>query len=107
MRIVALAFMAGLSVAAASAVALAQPDASLTPRNGADLWRASCGYCHGGPMNAPELRGRRLPTAVIRQFVRHGAPGMPPFHPSALSEQELEVLAQWIAAEPAPEASPQ
>lgn len=67
------------------------------------LWQSTCGYCHGGPMNAPELRGMQLPEEAIIYYVRNGAPGMPPFHDSAISDQDLVALARWIAKQPAPE----
>lgn len=66
------------------------------------VWAATCGYCHGRPGLAPELRGRGLPEPVIIAFVRNGAPGMPPFHESELSDAEVDALAQWIRQAPAP-----
>lgn len=102
MKRVVFPLAAAVIIPATAGIAFAQGDGLTVQPDGAELWRASCGYCHGGPMNAPELRGRNLPVAVTRQFVRNGAPGMPPFHPSALRDDELEALAQWIAAAPAP-----
>lgn len=53
-------------------------------------------------MRAPELRGRKLPEAMIVSFARNGAAGMPPFHPSAISDGDLRNLARWISRQPAP-----
>ncbi len=60
------------------------------------IWRASCGYCHG-TAQAPEIRGLNLPPAAVRMFVRRGANAMPPFHPSEISDAELDALALWLA----------
>ena len=59
------------------------------------IWEASCAYCHG-TTHAPELRGRRVPAEMVRRFIRRGAPGMPAFHFSEISDLELKVLAEWI-----------
>lgn len=75
-------------------------EAGQTPEK---IWSSSCGYCHGGPMNAPVLHGRQLPEDVVIFFVRRGANGMPPFHESAISDAELQALARWIRESPAPE----
>jgi mono/diheme cytochrome c family protein len=70
------------------------------------IWRSSCGYCHGGAAGAPELRGLGLPPSVIEQFARQGAPGMPPFHESEISDADLKRLAEWISAQPKPRRQP-
>lgn len=66
------------------------------------IWRSSCGYCHGGASGAPELRGAGLPPEAIAQFVRQGAPGMPVFHASEISDGELKQLTEWISAQRKP-----
>lgn len=65
------------------------------------LWDASCGFCHGASV-APELRGARLQPVVIKAFVRNGAPGMPVFQRSELSDADLEMFATWLAASEVP-----
>jgi mono/diheme cytochrome c family protein len=75
------------------------PEQHETPEH---IWASSCGYCHGGPMNAPQLHGRQLPEAVIIAVVRNGANGMPPFHASAITDDDLRALARWIHEAPAP-----
>ena len=60
------------------------------------MWESACGYCHGAGV-APELRGRGLPPSLIRKIAREGYAGMPAFHPSEFSDQDLTVLADWIA----------
>ncbi len=70
------------------------------------IWQTTCGYCHGGPMRAVDLRGLGLPEEVILRTARAGAAGMPPFHPSELSDAELRALARWIARQPVPGITP-
>lgn len=70
------------------------------------IWRSSCGYCHGGAAGAPELRGAGLPPEAIIQFARQGAPGMPPFHASEISDEDLTRLAKWISVQPKPKGRP-
>lgn len=91
--------------AAVATAALAQnaDEASGIPaRTPEQVWASSCGYCHGGPMNAPQLRGRGLPEQLVVFFVRNGANGMPPFHQSELDDETLQALARWIHESPAP-----
>ena len=52
-------------------------------------------------MKAPNLFGAGLPAAVFVEAVRNGAAGMPPFHPSALSDADLAALMTWIGRQPA------
>jgi mono/diheme cytochrome c family protein len=68
------------------------------------IWRSTCGYCHG--LGAPELRGAGLPPSLIVQFARRGAPGMPPFHESEIADADLKRLAEWISAQPKPRRRP-
>ena len=69
--------------------------------SGAQLWRDTCRYCHGGKV-APELRGAGLSAQAIASAVRQGPNAMPAFAPSIISDQELEQLAEWIRAQPKP-----
>lgn len=86
-----------------AAAAPAAPPVEHAPSSSPErTWRATCGYCHGGPMKAPELRGLNLPEETVIGTVRAGAAGMPPFHQSAIGDGELRALARWIAAQPAP-----
>ena len=66
------------------------------------IWRATCGYCHGSVPGAPELRGIDLPEEVVVTAARQGAPGMPVFHSSEISDADLQALARWIAHQPVP-----
>jgi mono/diheme cytochrome c family protein len=65
------------------------------------IWNASCAYCHG-TTHAPELLGREVSAEVVRRFIRQGAPGMPAFHSSEISDQELDALAEWIETSKTP-----
>jgi mono/diheme cytochrome c family protein len=65
------------------------------------IWRASCGYCHGTGV-ALELRGLKLPREVTIQTARRGAPGMPLFRNSEITDKELEMFASWLERTPIP-----
>lgn len=66
------------------------------------IWRATCGYCHGSVPGAPELRGIGLPEETVITAARHGAPGMPVFHASEISDADLRALARWIGRQHTP-----
>ena len=66
----------------------------------AAVWRASCSYCHDHGVG-PQLFGRALPVVAIATVTRHGARGMPAFHPSEISPAALTALAEWVNAQPA------
>lgn len=83
----------------------AQAQSSGQWRGPDQIWRSSCGYCHGAGV-APELRGRRLPPQATTMIVREGAPGMPAFHPSEIGDKELRQLARWLERSPAPAPPP-
>lgn len=93
---------ASLALFLASGQAVSESATRARPETPEHLWSTTCGYCHGGPMRAPELRGRKLPEEVLVSFARNGAPGMPPFHPSAISDSDLRALSQWISSQPTP-----
>jgi len=102
--------VSGLAVIAGIAgSAGAQPSSPSQPakKDPAHFWASTCGYCHGGPMNAPELRGLNLPTDFVVEAVRQGRPGMPPFHRSEVSDADLRSLARWISKQPAPQPGPE
>ena len=69
------------------------------------IWRAVCSYCHGANV-AAELRGRGLPVELIFTIVRQGVPGMPVFHPSEISDDELADLSIWLSSSAAPGTKP-
>jgi len=100
--------LAGLLLAACAVGVAAQDNTGEQRETPEHIWASSCGYCHGGPMNAPRLHGRQLPEAVVIALVRNGANGMPPFHASAIGGEDLRALARWIreAPDPAPAARP-
>lgn len=88
-------------VAAMPVFAKKPPQKTSAPKPEA-IWRATCGYCHGSVPGAPQLRGIGLPEEAVVTAARHGAPGMPVFHASEISDADLRALAQWIAHQPAP-----
>ncbi len=71
----------------------------------AQLWRATCGYCHDGKL-APELRGAGLSAQAIESAVRRGPKAMPSFAPSVIGAEDLERLAEWIRLQPKPAPPP-
>lgn len=62
----------------------------------ADIWRATCGYCHDGALVGPELFERDLSLEVVRDWVRRGNGAMPSFPASEIGEEELQALTEWI-----------
>lgn len=65
------------------------------PRAPEQIYAETCGYCHGRNVG-PVIRGRALPAAVVRSFVRMGPNAMPAFRPTEITDEELEALALWI-----------
>jgi mono/diheme cytochrome c family protein len=80
------------SVAIAMALFVGTP-ASATP---AEIWAGACAYCHDAGV-APPIFGLKLPRAALATVVRNGSNGMPAFHPSEISDAQLQQLADWIA----------
>ncbi|HEY2591925.1 MAG TPA: cytochrome c [Steroidobacteraceae bacterium] len=71
----------------------------------AQLWRATCSYCHDNGV-ARELRGAGLTPQAVATAVRVGPKAMPSFTTSQISDRELEQLAEWMSTQkpPAPQA---
>jgi cytochrome c553 len=67
----------------------------------AQLWRATCSYCHDNGV-ARELRGASLTAQAVATAVRVGPKAMPSFTTSQISDRELEQLAQWMSMQKAP-----
>lgn len=61
-----------------------------------------CGQCHEVGVG-PILRGRQLPAELVTQIARNGMAAMPAFPASAISDEQLAEVAQFIATSPAPE----
>jgi mono/diheme cytochrome c family protein len=103
-RLLRVQWLALLAVALAGALAGAAtgPAAEQSARPLPKAWRSNCAYCHDGHHFAPVLLGRALPSPMIRQWVRSGANGMPPFPDTAISAEELDLLAKWITNSPKP-----
>ena len=70
----------------------------------AQLWRATCSYCHDNGV-ARELRGAGLTPQAVATAVRVGPKAMPSFTTSQISDRELEQLAEWMSMQkpPAPQ----
>lgn len=61
------------------------------------IWHAACAYCHEGSKVGPPLTGP-YDREALRAIVRSGSGAMPPFHPSELSDRQIDDLARWLAA---------
>jgi mono/diheme cytochrome c family protein len=84
-----------LGAGSAAAVA-ANADALTAP---ARVWAGACAYCHAQGV-APPIFGLGLAPAAIAVVVRSGLNGMPAFHPSELTDAQVNALAEWIARQP-------
>jgi mono/diheme cytochrome c family protein len=99
--------MIRLAVAAAVGIAtiVACPGAHAQSAGGwaspAQLWRATCSYCHDNGV-ARELRGAGLTPQAVATAVRVGPKAMPSFTASQISDRELEQLAEWMSMQKAP-----
>jgi mono/diheme cytochrome c family protein len=85
----------GCSIATVMALFGAHP-ASATP---AEVWASTCTYCHDAGIALP-IFGRKLTHAAIAAVVRNGTNGMPAFHPSEISDAQLELLVEWVSRQP-------
>jgi len=87
-----------LGIVTATSAALAagnQAKPAYTGRAPQDVYRVTCGYCHGHNVG-PLILGRKLPAATIQAMVRAGRGAMPAFRPTEITNAELAALAQWI-----------
>ncbi len=73
--------------------------ATPTDRGPETVYGQTCGYCHGRNVG-PMIRGRKLPAATVKYFVRNGANAMPAFRQTEISDSELDALAIWISSSP-------
>lgn len=75
------------------------------------IFADTCGYCHGhfiapGITVIREIRGRNLPPALVKTYVRNGVGSMPAFRFTEISDAELDSLAVWIESSEAPPLPP-
>ncbi len=77
----------------ASAADQAPP--SSQPRTGEQVYRQTCGYCHGRNVG-PVILGRHLAAELIRERARNGLNGMPAFRPSEISPEELAAVVSYV-----------
>lgn len=86
---------AGLISATSAALAAGQAKPAYQGRAPQDVYRVTCGYCHGHNVG-PLILGRKLPAATIQAMVRAGRGAMPAFRPTEITHAELAALGQWI-----------
>lgn len=65
------------------------------PRAPEEIYSQTCGYCHGVNVG-PVIRGRNLPPALTKAFVRMGPNAMPAFRETEITDAELDALATWL-----------
>ncbi|CAH0120831.1 Cytochrome c-551 [Paenibacillus sp. CECT 9249] len=70
--------------------------------NAAALYKKQCLSCHAADLSGkvgPDLRGigSKMAEKQLFEIIHDGAKGMPAFKKS-LSKEEMEALAQWLAA---------
>lgn len=71
------------------------PGASVCPASLAEVQAAvAAAHQHRVPL-WPISTGRGLPGAYVKNVVRKGANGKPPFTASALSDEDLDALSNW------------
>ncbi|PQA87221.1 p-cresol methylhydroxylase [Marinicaulis flavus] len=83
------------------------------PGSGADIFAKQCSWCHApgvdhpGTMQLGATRGEDfavleeredLNADYVKYIVRHGLNAMPPFKPTAITDAELDKLANYLAA---------
>jgi mono/diheme cytochrome c family protein len=81
------------------------------PRNPEKIFDDTCKFCHGhfiapGMQVVRDIRGRNLPPALVKTFVRNGLGVMPAFRQTEITDEELDALANWIQSSDAPPAPP-
>ncbi len=64
----------------------------------ASVYRTTCGYCHDHVGVAPTITGRKLPSILTETLVRSGVGAMPAFRETEISDDELKLLADWLAS---------
>jgi len=96
-------FLAAVIAAWLGSMAAASAQAAGEWKDSAQIWRASCRYCHDEGIG-PQILGLHLAPDLIRRTVRNGQNAMPPFFPSELDAPELDALANWVSAHEAPRA---
>lgn len=98
------------SIAIAAFAPVAAQSAGEASRSPQEVFSTRCAYCHeaGGwgtrllarrvAAGQAELRKRsNLPAVYTTAVVRRGIGAMPQFTPTELSDEELAVLAEWLA----------
>lgn len=93
------------------------PLALVAAPDGQALYVQYCSACHNRgrehpgterladrwPQHASLLDRKGLKAEYVRYIVRHGLYLMPPFRPSEINDEELKVLAVYLAAGPHPQ----
>jgi len=64
-------------------------------RDGTDVYRRVCAYCHETGVG-PKILGRHLPPAYVQKTVRNGYRAMPAFRPSEIDDRLLGEVADFV-----------
>jgi len=69
-----------------------------TPPPGQRAFNRTCGRCHpdGGEDTGPEIRGRNLTEARMREVIRTGTRRMRPITPQRLTDADLEGVIAYL-----------
>lgn len=76
------------------------PTAIAGKPTGEQIFSRYCNVCHpgGGMGSGPSLIMSRRPESDIRDLVRHGKGRMPGFGESSITEDELNILVDYVLA---------
>jgi mono/diheme cytochrome c family protein len=99
-RLLGIAAVAAASLVTAPGSSRAQSAAGDPSSDGAQLFAASCGFCHqdGGRAagRGPKLAGTDRPEEYLLQRIRIGKEGAMPAYGRAFSESQLRALVAYI-----------
>ena len=84
----------GASLVLAVLPVLGIASAARTPEQ---VYDGVCKACHDSGV-APVILGKHLEVKYIKDTVRNGGLQMPPVSAGAVSDEELDALAQWVSS---------
>lgn len=65
-------------------------------RDGAQVYRQICAYCHEHNVG-PQILGRSYPADAMAMIVRSGLNGMPSFRATDITDAELKAVTEYVA----------
>lgn len=70
--------------------------AAAAVRDGAQVYRQTCAYCHEHNVG-PKILGRNYPADAMAMIVRSGLNGMPSFRATDITDAELKAVTEYVA----------